>query len=139
MMRIFIKLVLIVPGISILLTQIGCSDGSTRFYRDISPDDAYELINDNNDNPDFMIIDVRRDYEFDSGHIENSMLIDYYSSEFETDIDNLDRNRIYLLYCKHGAKSWTALNLMKTMGFIKIYNMSGGILKWIERGYLLVH
>ncbi len=137
--KMFIQLVLIVLGISISLIQIGCSDGSTHFYRDISPDDAYRLINDNTDNPDFMIIDVRRYYEFDSGHIENSLLINYYSSEFETDIDSLDRNRIYLLYCRHGARSSSALNLMKSLGFIRIYNMSGGIVKWIERGFYLVH
>jgi len=132
-MRIFIKSVLIVLSIS--MAQIGCSDGSTRFYRDISPDDAYRLINDNTDNSDLIIIDVRRGYEYDSGYIENSIHIDYYSEEFEVKIDSLDREKIYLLYCKRGARSWTVLNFMKSMGFSRIYNMSGGIVKWIEKGF----
>lgn len=66
--------------------------------------DANDLIQKNKDNPNFMIIDVRIAEEFDSGHIANSINIDYYSPDFKSVVSRLDENNQYLVYCETGGR-----------------------------------
>ena len=38
-------------------------------------------------------------------------------------IDELDKNKTYLVYCKVGGRSGMAMDLMGELGFQKIYNI----------------
>ena len=78
---------------------------SAQAIHDISAAEAYALIRDNKDNPDFIIIDVRTPDEYAAGHLENSKLIDYDNKSFSTEISKLDRNKKYLIYCRTGNRS----------------------------------
>lgn len=83
-----------------------------------------------------IIIDIRTKDEFNEYHISNAINIDFYSQFFSDEIDALDRNKTYLIYCRSGHRSGTAtdnaLNLMLNMGFTNVYNMRGGILSFIN-------
>lgn len=96
----------------------------------ISSKQAYEIINANKDNPKFNILDIRTPQEFQEGRIANSINVDYYSADFEYKIDNLDKNKIYLIYCRSGNRSNRAINLMKQKGFSEVYNITNGIIDW---------
>lgn len=98
--------------------------------KDVSSFEARSIINDNLDNKDFIIIDVRTKGEFDESHIENAVLIDIYKKDFPNKIMNLDRNKRYLLYCRTGSRSRYALEMMRNLGFKEIYNLENGILDW---------
>jgi len=89
-----------------------------------------ELIAENSDNPAMEIIDVRTPEEFHAGHIPNAVVIDFYGKDFVNKLEQLNKNKTYLLYCRSGNRSGKTLNLMHKLGFKAVYNMKGGMKKW---------
>ena len=101
-------------------------------YKDVTVQEAYALIMDNKGNGNFIILDVRTPQEYVSGHLEDAINIDYYSPTFQESLATLDKDKTYLLYCRTGARSSQAFEMMKEMDFKNIYNMLGGIVAWIS-------
>jgi len=97
---------------------------------DITPQEAFTLIQEKQDNPDFFIIDMRNPEEFTDGHIENAINLDYRSETFQDELDKLDKNKIYLIYCASGIQSGSALDMMAELAFREVYKISGGINAW---------
>ena len=62
------------------------------------------MIQQNLNNPDFIIIDVRTLTEFNSEHIAGAINIDYESPQFTVDVSKLDKNKQYLVYCLTGVR-----------------------------------
>ncbi len=102
-----------------------------QIIEDITPQEAFTLIQDNQDNPDFIIIDVRTPEEFAEEHIEDAINLDYYSETFQDELDTLDRDTTYLIYCRSGVRSANALDIMAELDFREAYNMTGGINGWV--------
>ena len=98
--------------------------------KDITPTEAYELVQKNKGNPNFVIVDVRTQAEFDEERIEGALLIDYYLPNFEDELKKLDKKKTYLVYCRTARRSDDAVLIMKKMGFREVYNMVGGIVGW---------
>lgn len=119
------------PGIEIKASQ----GAESRVLESIDVDKAAELIEKNKDNPDFTILDVRTLSEYQSGHLENAINIDFYSDSFREELEKLDRTRTYLIYCRSGARSLKTLKLMEELGFNEVYDMIGGIIGWEQKGY----
>lgn len=110
---------------------------ATQTIKDISVKEAYDLMGKNKDNQSFIIIDVRTPQEFANEYIENAVNIDYYSEEFQNELNELDKEKTYLIYCLSGNRSGRALAIMKELGFREVYNMLGGIIQWKVEGYPL--
>jgi len=117
--------------IAVALTG-GCVQ--VRIIEDITTQEAFTLIQNNKNNPDFVIIDVRTPEEFASEHIENALNIDYYSETFRDELNKLDKNKTYLVYCRSGGRSGNASTIMKELNFREAYNMLGGINVWKSEG-----
>ena len=99
--------------------------------KNISSETAKKLIEGNKDNKNFIILDVRTKEEFDSGHLENAVNLDMYSPDFQNQIDKLDKNKTYLVYCEKGGRSRAcAEKIMTPMGFQDIYNLEHGFSEW---------
>jgi len=103
----------------------------------LTPTEAYDLIKANENNPDFVILDLRTPEEFEEERIENAINIDYYIDErtnytkyFRDELDKLDKEKTYLVYCLADIRSRTALEMMEHLGFQEVYDMSGGIIQW---------
>ncbi len=92
----------------------------------ISVRKALELIQN-----DFSIIilDVRTKEEFDEKHIAKAINLDLTSSSFEEEIDKLDRNKKYLVYCRSGNRSSMAELIMLKKGFNEVYSVDGFLLE----------
>jgi len=82
------------------------------------------------DNPNAEILDVRTHEEFHAGHIADAVLLDFYGKDFAAKVQELDKDKTYLLYCRSGNRSGRTLVLMKNLGFKTIYNMRGGMNQW---------
>jgi rhodanese-related sulfurtransferase len=104
----------------------------------ILPRDAYELIQKNRGNPDFVLIDIRTPEEFMSGYIEGAVNINYHDNDFIEKLDKLDKNKTYLIYCRTGRRSGDTLNVMKRLNFKKVYRILGDIVRWKAEGLPLV-
>jgi thioredoxin len=80
--------------------------------------------------PGAPIIDVRTPGEFSQGHLKNAINYDISTSGFETKIASLDKSKPVLVYCLSGSRSTYAVSYMKSNGFIEVYEMNGGMMKW---------
>jgi rhodanese-related sulfurtransferase len=98
--------------------------------------EALSLIEDNKNNADFIIIDLRLPQDFEKEHIEGAINIDYTSETFRQELDTLDRNKSYLVYgyCACGGIGWNVVRTMEELGFKKVCNMWAGIEQWREEG-----
>lgn len=81
-----------------------------------------------------VLIDVRTPGEYKKGHLKGARLLDIFSDNFETEIDKLDKNATYFVYCAAGGRSGECAELMQKKGFKKVYDMDGGIRKWQSEG-----
>ena len=76
------------------------------------------------------IIDVRTPKEFNQGHIENAININFKSSNFIKSISKLNKDTSFLIYCKSGNRSGKAAKIFDSIGFYKIYDLKGGYINW---------
>ena len=111
---------------------------SNQTLEDIGVQEAFELIQSNQGNPDFVIVDIRTPEEFNEGHIENAVNIDFYSETFRKELDKFDKSKTYFIYCRSGNRSGKAMPVMKELGFQEVYNLSAGIKDWIAKGFPVV-
>ena len=107
--------------------------------KNVDPPQAYALIEENRGNPDFVILDVRTPGEFSRGRIEGAVNLDYYSESFREELGRLDRNKTYVVYCRTGMRSGNVFETMKEMGFKAVYQISGGIERWLADDLPVVH
>ena len=119
----------------VFIPQLLPNDDPTNEYTNIKVDVAYSMINDTVTYPNLLILDVRSQGEYDSGHINNSLLIPV--DELENRLDEIAEynSTEIIIHCATGARSLTASNILVSNGFSIVYNMLGGISAWINAGY----
>ena len=79
-----------------------------------------------------IILDVRTPEEYDSGHILSAQLLDIRNPQgFMEGIAQLDISKTYYVYCRSGARSAQACQLLKQQGITDCFNLLGGILDWL--------
>ena len=77
------------------------------------------------------ILDVRTLEEFEISRIPNSKNIDFYNPQnFMLEIEKLDKDNNYYIYCRTGVRSANSCALMKELGFKNTFNLVGGIVEW---------
>ncbi|MDU3352001.1 MAG: rhodanese-like domain-containing protein, partial [Clostridium sp.] len=76
-----------------------------------------------------IILDVRSEEEYNSGHIENSILIPIDKLEEEAENILNDKNKKILVYCRSGNRSKKASNILLEKGYTNVYDF-GGIKDW---------
>lgn len=81
-----------------------------------------------------VILDVRTPEEVAEGHLPGAKNIDVQDELFQQNIEQLNKNKTYLLYCRSGKRTAVAGAKMKAAGFKKVYMMDGGITSWKEKG-----
>lgn len=102
-------------------------------YGDVTVEQAKELIEKKSS---LVLLDVRTDWEFDSGHIEGA--INMPVDDLQQRHAELKPNDEILVYCRTGNRSAKAMQILKDNGYSKIYNMEGGIEAWKKAGYPIV-
>ena len=93
------------------------------------------VIEENAENPDFVILDVRRPEEFNTEHIEDAINVDFYSESFREHLDSLDKEKTYLIYCRTANRTGQTVPIMQELGFTQVYHMLGGITDWKAQGF----
>ena len=129
-----VLLMLILP-----IAATGCTTVDAPVINEVvSTQTAYKMIQSNQDNPNFVIIDVRTQEEFNAGHIAKASMVDCESQDFNAKISELDRNKKYLVYCRTARRSGLAVKVMKDLGFREVYDMAKGINQWKAEGLPIV-
>ncbi|NWK55024.1 rhodanese-like domain-containing protein [Verrucomicrobiaceae bacterium N1E253] len=83
---------------------------------------------------EITVIDVRTPDEFVSGAIEGARNLDVQSASFKQQVEALDREKPYLIYCRSGNRSSRALTVFQEAGFTHLYHLEGGIKAWNKAG-----
>ena len=76
-----------------------------------------------------IVIDVRRQDEYDSGHIPGAVCIPNETIGTEPPAGLEDKDQIILVYCRSGRRSKEASQKLADMGYRNVYEF-GGILDW---------
>jgi len=75
-----------------------------------------------------QVVDVRTAGEYQMGHIPGSINVPV--DILEAQAQSWDREATYVVYCATGARSATAVETMKAMGFRSIQHFNAGIQAW---------
>ena len=119
---------------AVLLLLAGCSskgqamdgDGMMNSYRQISQEEAARMMEKDDGH---IVVDVRRQDEYDAGHIPGAVLIPNEDIGTEMPKELPDPDQIILIYCRSGNRSKQAAQKLFDMGYTNIYEF-GGINTW---------
>jgi len=111
----------------------------TSSVQSISAREFKQLVDERSGDPDVVVLDIRTPREFKSGHILGAQLLDYYSDDFVERLKRMDREKIYLVYCRSGNRSGKSLKIFKRLGFRRVYHLETGIVGWLKEKYPLEH
>jgi phage shock protein E len=71
------------------------------------------------------IIDVRTPEEYAEGHLEGAVNLDVQSGRFEEELEGLDPDAGYVVYCRTGNRSAAAVATMEASGFTDVTDLGG--------------
>jgi len=83
---------------------------------------------------DVVLLDVRTPDEFCQSHIPDALNFDVQSDYFTADVSGLDKSKSYAVYCRSGKRSVLASEVLDQIGVTNVYNLTGGIIEWVEAG-----
>ena len=106
--------------------QVMDGDGMLNSYKQISQEQAKEMMEKDDGH---VVVDVRRQDEYDAGHIPGAILIPNESINKDQPEELPDLNQIILVYCRSGNRSKQAAQKLFDMGYTNIYEF-GGITDW---------
>lgn len=115
----------------LMLSILGFMGCNAQKGSSIDSKEAYGLIKADSN---IAILDVRTAKEFADGHVAGAVNIDVNQTDFAQKIDQLDRSKTYIVYCRSGRRSSKAVGIMATKGFKNLYNVSDGFVGWNKNG-----
>ncbi len=103
-------------------------DQAIQNITEIHPKKAKEIMS----NDSVIIVDVREENEFNSGNIENAILLPRGVLEFKihTIPELSDKSATIIVYCHSGKRSALSANTMQNMGYTNVLSIAGGFEAW---------
>ena len=89
----------------------------------VNYDEFWDFVKEN----DAVILDVRTSKEFSGGAIEGAININV--DDLRANLENLDKNKTYAIYCQVGLRGYLANRIMRNNGF-RAVNLNGGYNLW---------
>lgn len=89
----------------------------------VNYDEFWDFVKEN----DAVILDVRTSKEFSGGAIEGAININV--DDLRENLENLDKNKVYAIYCQVGLRGYLANRIMRNNGF-RAVNLNGGYNLW---------
>lgn len=83
---------------------------------------------------DIVILDVRTPKEFSAGHVTGAQNVDFQGEDFTEQLQLLNPDQEYLIYCAIGGRSGKAMKQMEKMGFKKVLNVADGFPGLSDKG-----
>ena len=105
---------------------VGCSNGSSATYEQISGAEAKALMDNESG---YIIIDARTQEEYDQGHIPGAILVPEYEIADRAEKELPDKDQLILVYCRSGRRSKIAAEELVKLGYTNVKEF-GGIIDW---------
>ena len=98
-------------------------------HTDITVQQAYTMLQND---PNIIVVDVREESEYCGklGHVEGADNYPYTSGGFQKRCTDFDADKPILLICRSGSRSNKAAKLLGSKGFLKVYDVRGGMKAW---------
>lgn len=97
---------------------------------EITPSELKERL-DRGDVP--LLVDVREAFERRIADLPDHDQLRIPTGEFMQRVDEIDRDREVVLYCRSGSRSAWAARVLFQQGFEKVLNLEGGVLGWRDQ------
>ena len=120
------RFLLMLLTLALPLGCVGCSDGGSATYEQISGAEAKALMDSESG---YIILDAREQYEYDEGHIPGAILIPYDKIADRAEKELHDKNQLILVYCRSGRRSKIAAEELVKLGYTNVKEF-GGIIDW---------
>ncbi|MBP1839392.1 rhodanese-like domain-containing protein [Formosa algae] len=119
----------------VILLFSACNSHETGVIEVVSAEEMQSLISLD----DVQLVDLRsHEDRLKQGYIANSQHVDYSSATFDEDIKHLDKTKPVALYCNSGKRSAECAEKLKAAGFVKIFDLQGGVSEWKHKGNDLI-
>lgn len=113
----------------VLVGIVACESQATH-----EPVDAFQFSEMIASDQHGIILDVRTSAEYMEGHIPDAKNMNYYDDNFESELDKLDKDKAYFVYCTVGGRSGSVATIMIQKGFKHVHDLLGGIDSWETNG-----
>lgn len=127
---------ILIPALAALLLLTGCAhapapqqaaeDSTKPSWVQIDQETAKRMMEADDGH---VIVDVRRQDEYDAGHIPGAILIPNESIVDERPSELPDLEQVILIYCRSGNRSKQAAQKLADLGYLNVYEF-GGITTW---------
>lgn len=118
---------IVVVAVTVLVVAVAVAIGVARWQGDydagddvVSPGVARDLVETGAE-----LIDVRTPEEFEKGHLEGATNIPAEADDFDAQVEPLDHDATYVVYCESGRRAGVAVERMEELGFTDLYNAGG--------------
>lgn len=128
------KIVTIILSVLLAACLCGCAVTDQRenetvnaAYKQIDHAQAKDMMDEH---PDVIILDVREQSEYDSGHIPSAVLLPVGEIDEDSAAQVIpDKDTVVLVYCRSGNRSKKASQALADLGYTQVYEF-GGIMDW---------
>lgn len=111
----------------LLLALTGCGSDGAEGYQQITVEEAKAIMEEQETE---IVLDVREQEEYDSGHIPGAILLPVGTIEEESAAEVIPaKDTTVLVYCRSGNRSKTASAALAELGYTAVYEF-GGIQDW---------
>ncbi|MDO9000496.1 rhodanese-like domain-containing protein [Sediminibacterium sp.] len=118
--------------LTILILLISFFGFSQQIKKNVDATEFKKLIEEKK----YVLIDLRTNDEIQTkGMIKGAIQIDFLDKNAEANIQKLDRNKSYLIYCAGGGRSADAAELMEKLAFKETINLEKGFSDWKNKGF----
>ena len=125
------KKIVLLSSIVVFTLLASCNNGSNGEIQMVSPVQVYEAVYGEDS---LQLLDVRTHEEYEVSHLKNAQNICVTSDNFREKVAVLDKQKPVYVYCKKGGRSAQAAQILKDMGFTKVYDLQGGLTSWQDSG-----
>ena len=87
---------------------------------------------------DQLIVDVRTPEEYNEGHLESAVNINFFDDNFIGQFTIYNKELPIFVYCRSGKRSANASKELALLGFKLVYDLDGGIKNWTAKDYKIV-
>jgi rhodanese-related sulfurtransferase len=126
----FQKITLVLIMMS-FLSFLSCSNASKE--NNITVTEFHELL----PNEAIIVLDVRTPEEVSQGKItSNALEANFYDDTFINEVTSkITKDQTIYVYCRSGNRSGKTVVKLRELGYLKTYNVEGGIKAWEAKGY----
>lgn len=125
------KKLLFICALGLVVSLQACKETPSEKVEMVSAIQVYEAVYGEDA---LQLVDVRTEEEYKVSHLKSAQNICVTSDDFKEKAEHLDRDKPVYVYCKKGGRSAKAAEILKEMGFTKVYDLQGGLTSWQEEG-----